>query len=132
MLSTISLQAVLALTAGAGVLLSKKVYPQLSISQQHFEALAQRASTKVNPEAVTDVECIDPDVTVGESESARFSLNAASEGATITVSKGRWEQCVRATRAVCPTGSMAATCAGGASRGDMEFVLDSPESSSKA
>ncbi|RYO88220.1 hypothetical protein DL766_009297 [Monosporascus sp. MC13-8B] len=160
MLSTTFLQAVLVLVAGAGVSLSKPVYPRLSVSREHFEVLALRASTSVNPDAVTDVKCIDPNVdidfhdqnvaelsicgsiagavtrcegapesTVGESGSARFSLKAASEGATISISKGRWEQCVGAARAVCPTGSMAGTCAGGASKGDVEFVLDSSGSS---
>ncbi|RYP63266.1 hypothetical protein DL770_009424 [Monosporascus sp. CRB-9-2] len=132
MFSTTFLQARLVLVAGAGVSLSKPVYHPLSVSQQHFEVLAQRASTEVNPEAVTDVECIDPErnvaelsicgsiartvmrcegapeSTVGDSGSARFSLKAASEGATVTISKGRWEQ------------------------GDMEFVLDSPGSASEA
>lgn len=67
-----------------------------------------------------------PASTVGQSGSAKFSLQAATAGATINISKGRWEQCVRAARAVCPTGSLSGTCAGGASTGDVEFTLDSP------
>ncbi|KAI1399085.1 hypothetical protein F4819DRAFT_431994 [Hypoxylon fuscum] len=67
-----------------------------------------------------------PETTVGQSGSAKFTLTAATAGATINISKGRWEQCVRAARAVCPTGSMSGTCAGGASSGDVDFTLDSP------
>ncbi|RYP11440.1 hypothetical protein DL764_000094 [Monosporascus ibericus] len=64
MLSTTFLQAIVVLVAGAGVSLSKPVYPRRSVSQQHFEDLALRASTEAHPEAVTDVECIDPDVNI--------------------------------------------------------------------
>ncbi|KAB5580035.1 hypothetical protein GE09DRAFT_423225 [Coniochaeta sp. 2T2.1] len=67
-----------------------------------------------------------PTSTTGESGTAKFVLDTVNEGATINISKGRWEQCVRAARAVCPTGSLKATCAGGASSGDVEFVLDNP------
>ncbi|KAI2467213.1 hypothetical protein F4781DRAFT_321873 [Annulohypoxylon bovei var. microspora] len=67
-----------------------------------------------------------PQTTTGTSGSAEFTLKAATSGATINISKGRWEQCVRAARAVCPTGSMSGTCAGGASTGDVDFTLDSP------
>jgi len=67
-----------------------------------------------------------PSATTGQSGSARFELRAAAPGATINISKGRWEQCVRAARAVCPTGSLQATCAGGASSGDVDFTLDTP------
>ena len=67
-----------------------------------------------------------PNTTTGQSGTAKFVLSTTAEGATINISKGRWEQCVRAARAVCPTGSMKATCAGGASSGDVEFVLDNP------
>lgn len=67
-----------------------------------------------------------PTSTTGESGTAKFSLSAVEQGATINISKGRWEQCVRAARAVCPTGSLNATCAGGASAGDVSFTLDNP------
>lgn len=70
-----------------------------------------------------------PESTVGQSGSAKFSLKATTPGATINISKERWEQCVRAARAVCPTGSMKGICLGGASSGDVEFVLDTPWSS---
>lgn len=69
-----------------------------------------------------------PTSTTGTSGSAKFSLSAVERGATINISKGRWEQCVRAARAVCPTGSLKATCAGGASKGDVQFTLDNPRS----
>jgi len=67
-----------------------------------------------------------PTSTTGKSGTAQFKLAAVSQGATINISKGRWEQCVRAARAVCPTGSIQATCAGGASTGDVAFTLDNP------
>ncbi|KAI1266004.1 hypothetical protein F5Y18DRAFT_34637 [Xylariaceae sp. FL1019] len=133
------------------------VWPRYTVSNDHFEVLAMRASTEVNPAAVDDVTCIDPNVNIafhdqnvaelaicggiagsitkcggtpestdGTSGTAQFTLNAVTDGATINISKGRWEQCVRAARAVCPTGSMTGTCAGGASRGDVEFTLDNP------
>lgn len=64
-----------------------------------------------------------PVSTTGQSGTARFTLEAATSGATINISKSRWEQCVRAAQAVCPTGSMSGTCAGGASTGDVVFTL---------
>ncbi|KAI1083036.1 hypothetical protein F5B20DRAFT_443852 [Whalleya microplaca] len=72
-----------------------------------------------------------PETTIGQSGSAQFTLKTTAPGATINISKERWEQCVRAARAVCPTGSMKATCMGGASKGNVEFTLDSPLSSSE-
>ncbi|TGJ87814.1 hypothetical protein E0Z10_g985 [Xylaria hypoxylon] len=67
-----------------------------------------------------------PKTTIGQSGSARFTLTTATNGATINISKGRWEQCVRAARAICPTGSMSGTCSGGASSGNVNFTLESP------
>ncbi|KAI1487762.1 hypothetical protein F5X96DRAFT_648512 [Biscogniauxia mediterranea] len=67
-----------------------------------------------------------PERTSGSHGTAEFVLRPEVPGATINVSKSRWEQCVRAARAVCPTGSMRGTCLGGASRGDLTFVLDAP------
>ncbi|KAK6843455.1 hypothetical protein PG990_004665 [Apiospora arundinis] len=67
-----------------------------------------------------------PPSTTGVSGTAKFTVNTATSGGTINVSKGRWEQCIRAARAVCPTGSLSATCAGGASNGDIKFTLDNP------
>ncbi|KAK3383786.1 hypothetical protein B0T24DRAFT_673619 [Lasiosphaeria ovina] len=63
--------------------------------------------------------------TTGRSGTALFTLRAADAGATINISKGRWEQCVRAARSVCPTGSLAATCVGGATSGNVAFTLTS-------
>ncbi|KAI8635341.1 hypothetical protein F5Y19DRAFT_407411 [Xylariaceae sp. FL1651] len=145
------------LLAGAACSFASPVWPHYTVDNEHFEVLAMRASTTVNPSAVTDVTCIDskvnivfhdqnvaelgicggiagsitkcggaPESTVGESGSAKFTLKAATSGATISISKGRWEQCIRAARAVCPTGSMSGTCAGGASTGDVNFTLESP------
>lgn len=67
-----------------------------------------------------------PQHTLGQSGTAKFELRAVNPGATITLSKERWEQCVRAARGVCPTGSMSGTCVGGASSGDVAFTLDNP------
>lgn len=149
-------------------------FPSVGVSNDHFEVLAIRASTNVNPAAVTGTTCIDPDAyvlcfplisgmrllltshfsdivfhdqnvaelaicggiagaitkcggapqsTTGSSGSALFSLTASTSGATINVSKGRWEGCVRAAIAVCPTGSFSSTCVGGASSGNVDFTL---------
>ncbi|WYZ34600.1 hypothetical protein EsH8_I_000876 [Colletotrichum jinshuiense] len=64
-----------------------------------------------------------PSTTVGQAGSARFSLKPTTEGATINIAKAKWEQCVRAARDKCPTGSVRAVCAGGATSGDVEFTL---------
>ncbi|KAI1660058.1 hypothetical protein F4813DRAFT_311853 [Daldinia decipiens] len=157
MLSTTLLQSLVLLVAGASLSAASPVWPHYSIDGEHLEVLHMRASTSVNPAAVSGVECIDrnknivfhdqnvaelaicggiagsiqkcggaPETTTGRSGSAEFTLSAATSGATINISKGRWEQCVRAARAVCPTGSMKGTCAGGASSGNVDFTLDSP------
>ena len=65
-----------------------------------------------------------PISTTGSSGTALFSLKVDTAGATINVSKGRWESCVRAARAVCPTGTFSSTCIGGASTGNVEFTLE--------
>lgn len=65
-----------------------------------------------------------PASTTGQSGTAKFALKATS--GTINISKGRWEGCIRAARAVCPTGSMSGTCTGGASTGNVDFTLTSP------
>lgn len=64
-----------------------------------------------------------PVLTTGRSGSAEFIVAALTKGATVNISKERWEQCVRAARAVCPTGTMAGTCKGGATTGDVGFTL---------
>ncbi|ETS79450.1 hypothetical protein PFICI_09303 [Pestalotiopsis fici W106-1] len=152
MLSTTLLQTVLVLAGVSSVTASP-----LDLSLEHYEVLAMRASTTVDPNAVTNVECTDanvnivfhdqnvaelgicggiagsitkcggaPESTTGESGTALFTLNAATSGATINISKGRWEGCIRAARAVCPTGSISGTCVGGASTGNVDFTLDNP------
>lgn len=67
--------------------------------------------------------------TIGERGSAKFTLTAASGGsAHIRLSKTRWEECVRAARDKCPTGSLSGTCLGGELRGgggDVLFTLES-------
>ncbi|ETS87716.1 hypothetical protein PFICI_01544 [Pestalotiopsis fici W106-1] len=65
-----------------------------------------------------------PPTTIGHSGSAKFSLTPAHPGAAINISKDRWEQCVRAARSICPTGSMSGTCSGGATSGDVKFTLN--------
>lgn len=67
-----------------------------------------------------------PKTTVGSRGTAKFTLTALNEGAKINISKVRWEECVHAARAVCPTGSLSATCRGGATVGDVAFVLENP------
>lgn len=68
----------------------------------------------------------DSATTVGASGTSKFTLTAvnADNGATINVSKGRWEGCVRAAGATCPFGTFTGTCVGGTSDGaGFEFVL---------
>ncbi|KAK1722781.1 hypothetical protein CaCOL14_010360 [Colletotrichum acutatum] len=67
-----------------------------------------------------------PKSTTGVSGTAKFTLNPTASGATINVSKGRWEGCIRAARATCPSGSFKSTCKGGASTGDVAFTLTNP------
>ncbi|KAI1846749.1 hypothetical protein JX265_008947 [Neoarthrinium moseri] len=67
-----------------------------------------------------------PQSTEAQSASAKFTLAPVTPGAVLNISKVRWEQCVRAARAICPTGSMAGTCRGGASNGDVKFSLEKP------
>ncbi|KAI0107484.1 hypothetical protein GGR51DRAFT_149534 [Nemania sp. FL0031] len=147
----------LLLLVSAACSFASPVWPHYTVDNEHFEVLALRANTQVNPAAVSDVKCIDPNLkivfhdqnvaelgicggiagsitkcggapttTTGQSGSAKFTLTTDTKGATINISKGRWEQCVRAARAVCPTGSMSGTCSGGASSGNVDFILESP------
>lgn len=65
-----------------------------------------------------------PTTTTGSSGDALFTLNPTSTGATINISKGRWEQCIKSAEATCPNGqAYTATCPGGASTGDINFEL---------
>ncbi|KAI1844199.1 hypothetical protein JX266_009683 [Neoarthrinium moseri] len=156
MVSSSLLQAVL-LMASCATTLATPFVPRYALTQEHLEVLAMRASTSVDPNAVSNTQCIDPNVnidfhdqnvaelgicggiagsitkcggapqsTTGKSGTALFTLNAATSGATINISKGRWEGCIRAARAVCPTGSVSGTCTGGASTGNVDFTLDNP------
>ncbi len=67
-----------------------------------------------------------PASTTGAQASAKFSLTPVVPGATLNISKARWEACVRAARGVCPTGSLSSVCVGGASSGDVAFTLTNP------
>lgn len=64
-----------------------------------------------------------PTSTVGENGGSRFDLSATDAGATINISKGRWERCVKAAQLTCPTGTFESTCVGGATTGDVKFSL---------
>lgn len=65
-----------------------------------------------------------PTSTTGQSGDAKFTLNPTTSGATINISKGRWEQCIKSAEAVCPGGqAYTATCPLGASTGDTDFAL---------
>ncbi|KAE8444032.1 hypothetical protein EG329_001161 [Mollisiaceae sp. DMI_Dod_QoI] len=67
----------------------------------------------------------EPTTTTGESGTAKFTLNAATSGQTIDITKGRWEGCVRAARAVCGDTPFTSTCIGGAdvNAGNVDFTL---------
>ncbi|KAJ0159274.1 hypothetical protein CTA2_10004 [Colletotrichum tanaceti] len=69
-----------------------------------------------------------PATTVGQVGSARFSLRPTFAGAELIIAKTRWDQCVRAARDKCPTGSVRAVCVGGATVGDVEFTLENAQS----
>ncbi|KIW15404.1 hypothetical protein PV08_05450 [Exophiala spinifera] len=68
-----------------------------------------------------------PQTTVGASGTSKFTLTPVTQGATLNVSKGRWERCVRAAQAVCPTGTFTSTCIGGYAvsvAGNVPAILD--------
>ncbi|KAL1849406.1 hypothetical protein Daus18300_013288 [Diaporthe australafricana] len=65
-----------------------------------------------------------PTSTTGQSGDAKFTLTPTDSGATINISKGRWEQCIKSAESTCTNGSAyTATCPGGASTGDIDFEL---------
>ncbi|ORY09898.1 hypothetical protein BCR34DRAFT_362863 [Clohesyomyces aquaticus] len=64
-----------------------------------------------------------PASTIGQSGTSKFELKALQAGATINISKGRWERCVKAAQLTCPTGTFTSTCVGGATVGDVGFSL---------
>jgi len=66
-----------------------------------------------------------PTSTTGSSGTALFTLNAATAGQTIDITKGRWEGCVAAARATCGDSPFTSTCIGGAdvNAGNVGFTL---------
>jgi hypothetical protein len=66
-----------------------------------------------------------PTSTTGISGTARFDLEVATAGTTIIITKGRWEGCVRAARAVCGDSPFTSTCIGGANanKNNVNFQL---------
>lgn len=65
-----------------------------------------------------------PTSTTGASGDAKFTLTPTVAGATINISKGRWEQCIKSAEATCPNGqAYTATCPLGASSGNINFAL---------
>ncbi|EPQ53146.1 hypothetical protein GLOTRDRAFT_111873 [Gloeophyllum trabeum ATCC 11539] len=64
-----------------------------------------------------------PTTTTGESGNVRFSITPVVQGATINVSKGRWEQGIKAAFAVCGQNKpFEATFDKGASTGDIRVT----------
>ncbi|KFY18589.1 hypothetical protein V493_08494 [Pseudogymnoascus sp. VKM F-4281 (FW-2241)] len=67
-----------------------------------------------------------PASTTGASGTAVLNLNVVNEGSTINGSKGRWEACMRAARAVCGDSPFKSECVGGtagANGGNVAFEL---------
>ncbi|KAI5120097.1 hypothetical protein M0805_001253 [Coniferiporia weirii] len=65
-----------------------------------------------------------PTSTTGADGNVQFSIAPVTKGATINISKGRWEQGIRAAFAVCGEDvPFTATFTGGASTGDVNVVL---------
>ncbi|KZV62236.1 hypothetical protein PENSPDRAFT_658260 [Peniophora sp. CONT] len=65
-----------------------------------------------------------PTTTTGVSNNVQFSINPVQSGDTINISKGRWEQGIKAAFAVCGTDKpFTATFAGGATKGDVNVEL---------
>ncbi|TFK51403.1 hypothetical protein OE88DRAFT_1629584 [Heliocybe sulcata] len=66
-----------------------------------------------------------PTSTTGKSGNVQFSLTPTVSGATINISKGRWEQGIKAAFAQCGQGKpFTATIQGGASQGDIAVKLE--------
>jgi len=65
-----------------------------------------------------------PTTTTGTSGTSQFSITPVDSGATINISKGRWEQGIKAVAAICGADKpFTATFAGGASTGDVNVEL---------
>ncbi|KAI0664290.1 hypothetical protein C8Q70DRAFT_1146149 [Cubamyces menziesii] len=67
-----------------------------------------------------------PTSTVGQSGNVRFTINPVIPGDQINISKGRWEQGIKAAFAVCGQNiPFTATFTGGAVKGDVNVVYES-------
>ena len=65
-----------------------------------------------------------PTTTTGAFGGSEFTITPVDSGATITISKGRWEQGIKAVAATCGQAKpFTATFTGGASTGDVNVVL---------
>lgn len=66
-----------------------------------------------------------PTTTTGASGDAQLNLQVETEGTNIIITKGRWEGCMRAARAVCGDSPFSSTCIGGANdnRNNVLFQL---------
>lgn len=93
----------------------------------HDETVAQLSICGGMPGSVDRCEGA-PTETSGEAGTALFTVRALDAGASITITKEQWMRCVQAARDQCPTGSISATCVGGASTGDVSFTLERPRS----
>ncbi|EJC99310.1 uncharacterized protein FOMMEDRAFT_23189 [Fomitiporia mediterranea MF3/22] len=66
-----------------------------------------------------------PTSTTGDSGNVRFTITPVDKGATINISKGRWEQGIKAAFAQCGQDiPFTATFTGGASTGDVNVKLE--------
>ncbi|KAH9849955.1 hypothetical protein C2E23DRAFT_761275 [Lenzites betulinus] len=64
-----------------------------------------------------------PTSTTGQSGNVKFTITPVIKGDTINISKGRWEQGIKAAFAVCGQNiPFTATFAGGATKGDVNVV----------
>ncbi|KAI9062506.1 hypothetical protein FKP32DRAFT_1573614 [Trametes sanguinea] len=67
-----------------------------------------------------------PTSTTGQSGNVRFTITPVIEGDQINISKGRWEQGIKAAFAVCGQDiPFTATFTGGAAKGDVNVVYES-------
>ncbi|KAJ3322909.1 hypothetical protein HDV06_002568 [Boothiomyces sp. JEL0866] len=64
-----------------------------------------------------------PTSSTGASGNAKFEIKPVNAGATINVSKGRWEAGVFAARAICGDSPFTATFPLGTSNGDLQVAL---------
>lgn len=66
-----------------------------------------------------------PTSTIGASGTSQFTITPVDAGATINISKGRWEQGIKAVAAICGADiPFTATFALGASTGDVNVALE--------